>query len=903
MASIDGMASVGKTTLASLVYGDKEIGNRFQSRAFVSVTPTPNMKEVLTTILQQVGAQPLTDSEARTEEQIIQAISNFLEDQRYLVIVDDIWHREEWDIIRRSFPENNLGSRIVITTRIASLPGDDLDNSKLYIRMNPRWSSEKERWFYRYYEEDDAAARMKPDMVGQGFDCDHPIVRMCGCLPLALLCMFSAMAMVREQQEQLGVHVKACDMQDMIEKQLKQSGIQNTPGFEPLVQSLQLGYDDLPHHMLKTCLLYCSVYPENYPFHMNDLVMRWVAEGFIYKEDTGKGYLEELSNRGFMFRLKDSWGMPYYQMNPMMRNFLRWKSREDNFISCSSDITLPYACRIHRLCIDDYLVDGGEVQVVDTLLELDWSQIRSLVVFEGAKRCVPFERLERVRVLDLQYHHQYLDFEKLRLSSFVDFVFNALGNQHVKDICGLLSMRHIFGLEGTGISEIPPEIARLHHLETLQIRFTWITELPCEIGDLQQLKTLVVSCNAELEKLPREIGGLQHLETLDLSFSRLTVLPHEIGNLQNLKNLNLHATELKELPQEIGKLQHLETLELSGNRGLTQLPREMGKLQNLKQMLLYRTGVMKIPREIGRLKNLEILELGATIGALPWEASQLLKFEGVPECFRQAWKNSDLVSELAGEILSIQMIAWDGDRGGIIIGRKHMRIPWWIKDHFNDLGSLDIRICKLEERDLKILREMPNLDDLMLRLEVVLRDPIAISGEGFPRLRKLVVDCRVPRVVTFQEGAMPLVRHLYLEFQFYGGPPPPANKDPQLGIKHLRSLYRVEFKCSGKWYERAAERSPCMSAMIDVVRKEAQEHPNEILFRVTGRQYEEFLANKSAQASSSGTSKIDGTPNSGRGEIQEEEQTFPAIKERAEASSRGTTGEMQGQEEEIQEEA
>lgn len=80
MASLVGMAGVGKTTLAHLVY--EEIGNKFQSRAFVSVTPTPNMKEVLTSILQQVGAQPPAGTETRTEEDIIHAISNFLEDKR-----------------------------------------------------------------------------------------------------------------------------------------------------------------------------------------------------------------------------------------------------------------------------------------------------------------------------------------------------------------------------------------------------------------------------------------------------------------------------------------------------------------------------------------------------------------------------------------------------------------------------------------------------------------------------------------------------------------------------------------------------------------------------------------------------------------------------------------------------
>ncbi|XP_037423946.1 disease resistance protein PIK5-NP-like [Triticum dicoccoides] len=764
IATIVGMAGVGKTTLARLVY--EEIESKFQSRAFVSVTPSPVMKEVLTSILQQVEDEPLVGAQSRTEKDIIHTISNSLKDKRYLVIIDDIWHHGEWNIIRKSFPENNLGSRIIITTRIESerVPGYDLENNNLYIRMNPEWSSEQERWVYGL-DKENVAAQMKPDLVREGFDCDHPIVRMCGGVPLALLCMFSAMAIVREQQEQQGVHVTAHDVQVMIEKQVKRSGIQNTPGFQPLAEGLQIGYDDLPHHMLKTCLLYCGIYPKNYRFDGNHLVRQWAAEGFTYKEDEAKDYLVKLDGRGFMLRN----GYNAYRMNPMMRNFLRWKSREDNFITCSSDITSAYASPVHRLCIDDHQDDDGAVEVADPFSGLDWSQIRSLVVFEGAGRYVPFEKLICVRVLD--------------------FLFTRLGflrNDHVKDICGLFRVRHLFGLEGTGISEIPPEIAKLQHLETLQVRHTWIRELPGEIGELQQLKTLDVSRNRELIDLPREVG----------------------------------------------------------------------ELQNLKRLLLMYTKVVTMPAGIWGLKNLKILEVDDIIDTIPWEAGgQLPKLEAVPECIRQAWKNSDILSELAGEILSIKLYVSGVSREGLIISTKHMHIPRWIKHHFNDLRYLDIMICKLEEQDLEILREMSKLYDLTLRFQVVPRQPIAISGEGFRWLETLVVDSRTPPVITFQEGAMPRLVILSFEFQFNGGPP--ANRDP-LGIKHLLRLSSVEFRCNQEWYGRA-ESIPSMSVMIDVVRKEAQEHPNKIRFRVTGREEETFPANKSAQvpdASSCGSSAM-----------------------------------------------
>ncbi|XBI06550.1 hypothetical protein VPH35_134556 [Triticum aestivum] len=78
MASIVGMAGMGKTTLARLVY--EAIENKFQAWAFVSVNPGGNIKDVLTSILQQVGA--VLPSRARTEKCLINTISEFLKEKR-----------------------------------------------------------------------------------------------------------------------------------------------------------------------------------------------------------------------------------------------------------------------------------------------------------------------------------------------------------------------------------------------------------------------------------------------------------------------------------------------------------------------------------------------------------------------------------------------------------------------------------------------------------------------------------------------------------------------------------------------------------------------------------------------------------------------------------------------------
>lgn len=102
-----------------------------------------------------------------------------------------------------------------------------------------------------------------------------------------------------------------------------------------------------------------------------------------------------------------------------------------------------------------------------------------------------------------------------------------------------------------------------------------------------------------------------------------------VANLQNLESLNLKGTSITKLPSEIGKLQHLESLNL------------------------FFSLVKRIPREIEGLKKLKSLVTdGVTV--LAWEAAKLSGLLGLPEGVCQIWKNSDVVSSLAGEILHLR---------------------------------------------------------------------------------------------------------------------------------------------------------------------------------------------------------------------------------------------------------
>ncbi|TFK18827.1 glucose-repressible alcohol dehydrogenase transcriptional effector [Coprinopsis marcescibilis] len=68
-----------------------------------------------------------------------------------------------------------------------------------------------------------------------------------------------------------------------------------------------------------------------------------------------------------------------------------------------------------------------------------------------------------------------------------------------------------------------------------------------------------------LSSIPPEIAKLRHLELLDLSGNQLHTLPPELGMLTQLKELYVFDNHLVTIPPEFGTLHQLQTLGIEGN--------------------------------------------------------------------------------------------------------------------------------------------------------------------------------------------------------------------------------------------------------------------------------------------------------------------------------------------------
>ena len=96
---------------------------------------------------------------------------------------------------------------------------------------------------------------------------------------------------------------------------------------------------------------------------------------------------------------------------------------------------------------------------------------------------------------------------------------------------------------GVGIHNIPPTSGLFS--------FTFLTNLYLN--------------HNQLNTVPPQIAKLRHLELLDLSGNRLESVPPELGMLTFLKELYLFDNLLRTLPHELGTLHQLQTLGVEGN--------------------------------------------------------------------------------------------------------------------------------------------------------------------------------------------------------------------------------------------------------------------------------------------------------------------------------------------------
>ncbi|XP_057780112.1 putative late blight resistance protein homolog R1B-16 [Salvia miltiorrhiza] len=278
---IVGMGGTGKTTLAKHCYEHHLTKEHFDVRAWASVSLDYNVRGLLLELLSCLIGSTNKVVESTVDE-LGEGLHKHLTRRRYLIILDDMWSVECWNQIKYFLPDNNNGSRIIITTRDLRLA------YQFSYVMSVHSLSVEDTWIllcHNVFGHEDCPRELK--------DIGKIIAEHCQGLPLAVTLVGAILresSMTREYWEHVAQNIGSRLNHDMD---------------DGLRAILMLSYNALPAY-LKPCFLYLGIFPADQEFSVSRIIKLWVGEGFLKPhvgrtlEDVAEGYMKELIDRSLI---------------------------------------------------------------------------------------------------------------------------------------------------------------------------------------------------------------------------------------------------------------------------------------------------------------------------------------------------------------------------------------------------------------------------------------------------------------------------------------------------------------------------------------------------------------------------------------------------------------------------
>ncbi|XP_066353229.1 disease resistance protein RGA5-like isoform X2 [Miscanthus floridulus] len=557
--------------------------------AFVSVSRTPDVRKVLRGIAKGVGiTSNMLDDD---EKELIDKLREHLQDKRYLIVIDDVWDAKPWETIKLALMNNNCGSRIITTTRsndVASYLSSQGGN--VYQMKSLSFEDSKRLLFKRAF----GSENLRYTHLGTAPD---EILKKCDGLPLAIITISSMLADQHAKGEWDSV------LNDI------GSSLAKNPGAENMTAILSMSYFDIPHH-LRSCLLYLSVFPEDYEIEKQCLINRWIAEGFIHKEkgqneyEIGERYFNDLINRSMIQPLIVKYGqVKTCQVHDIILDYIKCKAAEENFVT-SLDAAEPVYTSEYK--VRRLFVSNDNEENVTLWADQILSHVRSVTIF-GEPVKISLLPSTPLRVLDQR----------------------SMQNHHLASIGKLFNLKYL-RLCSRSITRLPETVGELHHLQTLDVRGTCIEELPRTITELQQLTRLYVDWYTRFPE--GTIGKMHSLEELRKygvkSYGQAKSI-QEFSKLTKLRTLKIRC-DFHTLNRSEGRSQAERIHSYVGNLlsscnlhhliytnvwdSITVYPLPLHSWHpaascSIRKLCIERIPIYRVPNWMGSLGNLGVLEL------------------------------------------------------------------------------------------------------------------------------------------------------------------------------------------------------------------------------------------------------------------------------------------------------
>ncbi|KAI5678535.1 hypothetical protein M9H77_09485 [Catharanthus roseus] len=599
---IVGLPGIGKTTLAKQVYNCPEVVSSFHVRTWCCISQVYRKREVLLEILSHITALS-HDILGMTDEDLEDKLRKLLLKNKFLIVMDDMWNTEALNDLRGSLPNDENGSRILITSR------QDLKAKSHADPHHVRQLSDAESWNLlqrKIFNEECCPEEL--------IEIGEHIAKSCKGLPLAIIAVAGLLQKIemeynswKEVEKDLSFRI-VDDPQDQCR------------------QILELSYKNLPD-CLKACFLYLGAFLEDQDIPARKLMRLWIAEGLVQTaqlkslEDVAQDYLKDLIGRNLVIfsQPRSKGGAKSCRVHDVLHKFCQSKAKEDRFLTVvrSDASKAPFhdfdyvfipepgnhssstTYDDHRLCFFSKRKHFIESKP-------SGPRVRSLLFFATNDK-------------DPRRPYDISDIScNFRLLKVLDLECINMGTSFPKGIERLVQLRYL-AVAGY-IDFIPPSIACLWNLETLIVRGLGDeVNIPDGIWCLKKLRHVHVSDFAIISLQDDQHGGsygLDHLVTVSslfLPFGKKT--EYILRKISNLRKLKCIFSESWDKFQNCNNFPSLEVLNQLESLKITYLgqvrqPGEFMFPSNLKKLTLLN---FHLPWDkisvIGQLPNLEVLKL------------------------------------------------------------------------------------------------------------------------------------------------------------------------------------------------------------------------------------------------------------------------------------------------------
>ncbi|XVF82115.1 hypothetical protein PTKIN_Ptkin16aG0018800 [Pterospermum kingtungense] len=447
-----GERGLGKTTLAQLVYNDEKVSNHFQLKPWICVGMDWDVYRITRQILAAVG---VSSFDGCGLDELQGKLRAYMSWKKFLLVLDDVWNLDitKWKALESSLNSGPKGSKIFVTTRsseVAEVMLCSTDYVLPPLMVEDCWSIVENSAF---------AGRDRSEVITlEGIG--RKIVEKCKGLPLLARAIGGLLRFKKTRQEWSYV--------------LSQLEFMSNQFFDPIFNILRLSYYHLPS-MLKRCFAYCSLFPKGYEFDMEELVLLWMAEGFL--EHSTLQSMEEVGAECFDGLLKRSFFIPVANSCFKMHDLVH---------DLAEHVANQVCSRLESNAMMESAIHQRTRHL--SLLSKQYDDVDQLN-FDGLSDILETKRLRTFYLINSPSDYKYCPLNNLKNLRYLDVSDSAL-ERLPESLCTLYYLQTLRLTNSSALRVLPQGIAKLVNLRKLQIKGTGLKQMPEEMGRLTSLQSL-----------------------------------------------------------------------------------------------------------------------------------------------------------------------------------------------------------------------------------------------------------------------------------------------------------------------------------------------------------------------------------------------------------------------------